>query len=251
MSHVVCSHDYQPLVELASLKIVDMFQGSQPKNVVQATENWCGDPRFCSKVSAIVGGLFTRQEPTLRAASSMYTYPEALNTESVADYHSKLSSQDSGQFHKVSLLDAPAFQMPNQQNTLALVLDPVADDVPFTFGVEIFPPGFCTPPHVHDAAYEMFIILSGKGATAFCNGHRNPIGPGDVVVFRPGCVHGIDTGPEKVYCLELLLPNQDFAEMVRRGQKLSLDDDDSCVLAAIGCAVELGLKADNSGGVLV
>jgi hypothetical protein len=42
---------------------------------------------------------------------------------------------------KVSVLEAPSFRLPNQRNKLALVLDPVSDEVPFTFGVEIFPPG--------------------------------------------------------------------------------------------------------------
>lgn len=32
---------------------------------------------------------------------------------------------------------------------------------------------------------------------------------GDVVVFRPGAVHGIDNGPDsRMYCLELMVPNE-------------------------------------------
>ena len=42
---------------------------------------------------------------------------------------------------KINVLDAPHFQLPNQENRLALVLDPLRDRIPFTFGVEMFPPG--------------------------------------------------------------------------------------------------------------
>ena len=139
--------------------------------------------------------------------------------------------------HKVSLSDAPSFQFPNQQNRLALVMDPVTDRVPFTFGVEIFPPGHRTTPHVHTTAHEMFFIVSGAGE-AFCNGTRFRVGAGDTVVFPPGCEHGIDAdaGQHKLYCLELMLPNEEFSELVRAGQKLEgLGSDDMCILAAIGC----------------
>eukprot|EP00892_Ulva_mutabilis_P010958 jgi/Ulvmu1/8234/UM041_0044.1 len=220
------------------------------KAATQATRHWAGVPTKCAIVSNVFDRLFAVDGLQLRGA---YLFQKLDGPAVNASTGSKgvpscpfpdLSSSDGihravpplpQNFQKVSLLDAPAFQLPNQQNRLALVLDPVADDVPFTFGVEIFPPGFQTPPHVHDSSYEMFFIVSGFGATAFCNGHRTSIEPGDVVVFRPGCVHGIDTGAEKVYCLELLLPNQDFAEMVRLGQEMTLDQDDSCILAAIGC----------------
>lgn len=222
---------------------------------LQATRHWTGVAAYCADVSAVVERLFATDESQIGPTPFLHKIheerpdvdvdhlPDPLHLPSLAnprlfynDFDPVPGSSLPSHFQKVSLLDAPAFQLPNQQNRLALVLDPVADDVPFTFGVEIFPPMFRTPPHVHDSAYEMFFIMSGSGATAFCDGRRTCIEPGDVVVFRPGCVHGIDTGNEKVYCLELLLPNEDFAEMVRRGQELSLDEDDSCILAAIGCA---------------
>lgn len=38
---------------------------------------------------------------------------------------------------------------------------------------------------------------------------------GDVVVFRPGALHGIDNGPDsRMYCLELMVPNE-----VSRGER--------------------------------
>ena len=137
---------------------------------------------------------------------------------------------------KVSLSDVPSFQLPNQENRLALVMDPFTDHVPFTFGVEIFPPGHKTNAHVHNTAHEMFFIVSGSGE-AFCNGARFKVAAGDTVVFPPGCVHGIDADEHhKLYCLELMLPNEQFSEFVRAGQRLEgLGDDDMCVMAAIGC----------------
>jgi quercetin dioxygenase-like cupin family protein len=135
---------------------------------------------------------------------------------------------------KINVLEAPSFQLPNQENRLALVLDPLSGRVPFTFGVEMFPEGHETPPHVHDTAHEMFFVLSGSGS-AFCNGSSFSLSAGDCVVFPPGSVHGVDAD-EKMYCLELMLPNEQFAEFVRSGiVQNGYDADDSCILAAIGC----------------
>jgi mannose-6-phosphate isomerase-like protein (cupin superfamily) len=139
---------------------------------------------------------------------------------------------------KVSLSEAPSYQLPKQKNRLALVLDPMSKQVPFTFGVEMFPAGHRTTPHVHTVAHEMFFIVSG-GGEAFCNGKRFRVGPGDTVVFPPGCEHGIDAdeSADTLYCLELMLPNQMFAEYVRAGELMDgLLGDDMCVLAAIGCS---------------
>ena len=139
---------------------------------------------------------------------------------------------------KRTLRDLRTFQLPNQTNRLALVFDPMArTPVPFVFGVEIFEPGHRTEPHVHPSAHEAFFILAGEGE-AFCEGERFPVGAGDVVVFRPGCTHGIDnTGESRVYCLEMMLPNENFAELVRAGKATGrLQDDDLCVLAKVGCA---------------
>lgn len=140
-----------------------------------------------------------------------------------------------------TLQDLIAFQLPNQTNRLALVFDPmesVEDSVPFVFGVEIFEPLHKTVPHVHPNAFEVFFILSGHGE-AFCDNRRMSIKTGDIIAFRPGAVHGIDntSTKEKIYCLELMLPNENFAEFVRAGRPMgNLNDDDLCILARIGCS---------------
>ncbi len=55
-----------------------------------------------------------------------------------------------------------AFRLPNQTNRLALIMDPLTDRVPFTFGIEIFERGHKTTPHVHPTSQELFFILAGR-----------------------------------------------------------------------------------------
>ena len=60
---------------------------------------------------------------------------------------------------------------------------------------------------------------------------------GDVVVFPPGSIHGIDNGPKgSMFCLELMLPNDMFAEFVQQGQPAGpLRKEDLCILISVGC----------------
>lgn len=134
------------------------------------------------------------------------------------------------------LTEVDTFQLPNQTNLLALVFDPLGDPPqPFTFGIEVFQTGHETPPHKHDSAYEVFFILSGSGV-AFCDDQRFEVSAGDTIVFPPKSVHGIDNSDDsKMYLLELMLPNDAFAEFVREGQQTGLEDDDLCVLIGRGC----------------
>lgn len=136
-----------------------------------------------------------------------------------------------------TLAELSAFQLPNQTNRLALMFDPMDHEVPFTFGLEIFEKGHKTNPHTHAVSHELFFILAGDGV-GFCDNESFPVTAGDVVVFPPTSVHGIDNGlKSKMYCLELMLPNDMFAEFVRQGQPAGkLRDDDMCIMIAQGCA---------------
>lgn len=138
---------------------------------------------------------------------------------------------------KRTLADVSTFLLPNQTNRLALLFDPFASiPIPFVFGVEIFEPGHTTKPHVHSKAYEMFFILQGSGK-GFCQGSSFPISAGDIVTFQPGSTHGIDNGhDERMYCIEVMLPDENFAEFVRSGPLQSLEDDDLCILTRVGCS---------------
>ena len=139
-----------------------------------------------------------------------------------------------------ALGQAQAYQLPGQGNRLALVFDPVSHGLPFTFGVEIFPPGHVTPLHVHSSAHELFFILDGRGVV-HCEGEEAEVGAGDLVIFPPGARHGIDNrarpGGDRLYCLELMAPNEMFAELVRGGDEIGLDVEDLCALLAVGCDV--------------
>jgi len=113
------------------------------------------------------------------------------------------------------------------------------------------------------------VILSGVGE-AFCDAldgrgvRRWPLRAGDAVVFRPGCVHGIDVpattvttdgaataaagaGGGKLCALELMVPNDRFAELVRAGGELgAMSAEDLCLLIAVGCGG--GGSGGGSGG---
>lgn len=56
--------------------------------------------------------------------------------------------------------------------------------------------------------------------------------------MHAGSTHGIDVAEaNKMYCLEIMQPNDMFAELVRAGMPAgSLLDDDLCILIASGCS---------------
>ena len=135
------------------------------------------------------------------------------------------------------LADLPAFRLA-ASNRLALAFDPLRDGLPFTVGVEVFDPGHETARHSHATGCELFFVLAGTG-TAHCDGASFALAPGDVAIFPPASVHGIDADPGEapLVCLELLCPNDSFAEKVRSGELTgSLADEELCALAAVGCA---------------
>lgn len=119
---------------------------------------------------------------------------------------------------KRRLEDVELYQLPNQTNRLALIFDPFAHEVPLSFGLEIFEPGHRTPRHVHTMAHEVFFVLSGEG-TAFCDGEQRSISNRDTIVLPPKSTHGLDNNSnERLYCLEMMFPNQLFAELVLSGR---------------------------------
>ncbi|CAG9466310.1 unnamed protein product [Pedinophyceae sp. YPF-701] len=153
-----------------------------------------------------------------------------------------------------TLTDLASFSLPGQTNRLALAFDPLAEDhadrTPFTFGVEAFEKGHKTPPHLHARGHELFFILAGEGE-AFCDGQRFPIGPGAMASFPPMSIHGIDVAEDSergMYCLELMLPNDAFAEFVRSGESVGhFTDDDLCMLIAVGCGGAPGVEQGAAG----
>ncbi len=134
-----------------------------------------------------------------------------------------------------SAAELTAFRIaPGDSNYFACLLDPLADGVSFTMVVEIFEPGGKTPPNSHAVAEEVFFVMAGTGR-AFTDGTARDVGPGDVLVLRPGTEHVVEnTGPGKLYCLTVMTPNEGFAELIRSGSPVELTEDDRAVIAGAG-----------------
>ena len=62
-------------------------------------------------------------------------------------------------------------------------------------------------------------------------GRSYDIAQGDSIVLPPGKQHVIEnTGAQRLYCLTVMVPNEGFAEMIRNGQPMALDQADSLVI---------------------
>ncbi len=119
---------------------------------------------------------------------------------------------------------------PTDTNRIVLLFDPTVTDYSMTVCVEIFDPGGGTPYHRHRHADEMFFILQGEGA-ALCDGKEIPLRAGDSILVRPTGMHEIrNVGAGRLYLLSVMVPNEDFAELVRSGIPAELDAADLAVL---------------------
>ena len=119
---------------------------------------------------------------------------------------------------------------PHDTNRLAIVFDPATADASLTVCVEIFDVGGKTPPNRHQFAVEMFFILKGEGL-ATCDGKMVPICAGDSLLVPPTGIHELrNTGSGRLYALCIMVPNEDFAELIRSGTPVELDEEDMRVL---------------------
>lgn len=127
--------------------------------------------------------------------------------------------------------DYQAFRIsPHDTNRLAIVFDPQVANMSLTFCVEIFDVGGKTPPNRHQLAIEMFFVLKGEG-TATCDGKTVTVQAGDSILVPPTGTHEIcNTGAERLYALCIMIPNEDFAELIRSGTPVELDEEDMAVL---------------------
>lgn len=119
---------------------------------------------------------------------------------------------------------------PNDTNRLAIVFDSTSANMSLTYCVEIFDVGGKTPPNRHQMAVEMFFVLKGEGS-ASCDGKTISIRAGDSILVPATGTHVIEnTGSNRLYALCIMVPNEDFAELIRSGTPVELDAEDMAVL---------------------
>lgn len=122
---------------------------------------------------------------------------------------------------------------PDDTNRLAIIFDSTSAGDSLTVCVEIFDPGGKTPPHRHNFAVEMFFILKGQGI-AVCDGKEVPLNPGDSILMPKTGIHFIkNTGTERLYALGMMVPNEDFSELILSGIATELDEQDMKVITRI------------------
>lgn len=119
---------------------------------------------------------------------------------------------------------------PQDNNRVAIVFDPATADASLTFCVEIFEPGAKTPLHRHNIAVEMFFILKGEAA-AVCDGKDIQLRTGDSILVPSTGIHELrNAGSGRLYVLSFMVPNENFAELIRSGTPVELDAEDMQVL---------------------
>ncbi len=130
-----------------------------------------------------------------------------------------------------SAKDYQAYRIsPQDSNRLAIIFEPATANASLTFCVEIFDKGGKTPPNRHQFAIELFFVLKGEGL-ASCDGKTVPIRAGDSLLVPPTGIHEIrNTGEGRLYTLCIMVPNEDFAELIRSGTPVELDEEDMRVL---------------------
>lgn len=135
---------------------------------------------------------------------------------------------------KKSPTDYQAFRIsPQDTNRLVIVFDPIKDGVSFTYCVEIFDVGGKTPPNQHQYATETFFVLQGEGK-ATCDDKTVAIRTGDSLLVPPMANHVLEnTGGTRLYTLCIMVPNEDFAELIRSGTPVELDEEDLAVLSRL------------------
>ncbi|MEH2315852.1 cupin domain-containing protein [Nostoc sp.] len=133
-----------------------------------------------------------------------------------------------------SLKDYQVYRIsPNDSNRLAIIFDSTNANTSLTCCIEIFDVGGQTPPHRHQGAVEIFFILKGE-AIAICDGKSAMVKAGDSLLMPPTGTHLIkNTGSTRLYTLTIMVPNEDFSELISSGIPAELDAEDMAVLGRL------------------
>jgi mannose-6-phosphate isomerase-like protein (cupin superfamily) len=119
---------------------------------------------------------------------------------------------------------------PHDTNRIAIVCDPQTARISLSVCIEIFEVAGSVPMHRHHRAIEMFYILKGD-ATIMCDGKTLNLRSGDSILVPPTGVHTVsNSGSSRLYLLSIMVPNEDFIELVRNGIPVDLDETDLRIL---------------------
>ncbi|KAB7894979.1 cupin domain-containing protein [Rouxiella sp. S1S-2] len=137
-------------------------------------------------------------------------------------------------FRATDAQSAQAFRIgPTDTNYFAILFDKHQDDIEHIFVIEIFKVGGATPPNEHAHAHEFFYVLAGEGV-ALCGDKEVPLSQGKALLLNPGNEHVVrNTGSSKLYTLTVMTPNEGFAELIRSGERVELDEEDLRVLSGV------------------
>ncbi len=126
--------------------------------------------------------------------------------------------------------DLLSYRISPGDTTRLVVLASPADGVAHSLFLEIWEPGGSQPPNTHPDSVETFVFLAGSGV-AHCDGVSTPVAAGDVIVLPATSVHQVvNLGAERMYSITLMTPDDGFADLVRSGEPVPLDEDDLAVL---------------------
>ena len=119
-------------------------------------------------------------------------------------------------------------------NRLVIMFDSTPErKLGFIACVEIFDVVGCTPPNSHRDADELFFIIEGKGRARILGEWRD-INKGDALVVTAGDMHELENlGNDRLYTLTVMVPDEEFSQLIRGGVHDQLDDEDLRVLQGI------------------
>ncbi|MBM1143853.1 cupin domain-containing protein [Alcanivorax sp. ZXX171] len=121
-----------------------------------------------------------------------------------------------------------------ESNRLVVMFDSIKEKLDFIACVEIFDAGGLTPPNTHKAADELFFVLEGEGR-ARCDDDWVELRKGDAMVVPAGAEHVVEnTGESRLYTLTVMVPDENFARLIRNGVPDQLDAEDLRVLQGVG-----------------
>ena len=129
---------------------------------------------------------------------------------------------------------------PQDTNRLAIIFDSSNSENSLTVCLEIFDPGGATPPHRHNFAVEMFFIIQGEGL-AICDGKETVLQTGDSILMPKAGTHYIKNPTnQRLYTLCMMVPHEDFSELIRNGIREKLDQEDLAVIARLNPFAAIG-----------